>query len=626
MTTNTNEITINNMSVQEPADIDDTQSSVTSADLAGSATTRVQLWVENMCFAISPDRLYQVTKKGEDFIERFVSSLIIVIAEARDNASSSWGKVVCFNDRDGVEKRLYVRNRDICTDGKAIIKALVEEGLQVSTDTRMVDALLHYINLAPPHEEKRAICTDRIGWHGNIYLLPDNSVLGSADRRVVYTGAPIGSHHATKGTLEEWQYQVAVLCKGNSMLTLGLCITFASVLLRRFKIESGGFHLYGESSTGKSTTLYVAASVCGEPEEQIKSWHSTVAGAEARAKQCNDSLMINDELHQTTPKEAGAAAYKLFNGKGKVRSSILCDARPVAEWRLNCLSSGEIAYASFIKDGGTNVRAGQAVRMVDISADMEMGFGVFENIHDSVDSHEFAELLKKRCSNYYGTPIRAFINEVINCSDQLEQAFADVKARFFTDFIPAGSESQVQRVATKFALAAFAGEFATEKGITGWGASDGYDAIGRTFTKWLGSRGTTGQLEAERSLEQVKYFLLRHGMSRFIPASVVPAGGYKQDTPDRTYNNMAGYRITNNDNAYEFIVFPEVYINEMCAGLNPQTVTKAVADRGFIELDPAGKSQVRRRLPGLGQMRVYHFNAKMFDETDEFDSGSIVLN
>jgi uncharacterized protein (DUF927 family) len=578
---------------------------------------RSEIDVEGMTYVARNNRLYIDEVKGDRSVPHLVSSLIVVVAIARDSNSSSWGKVVRFEDMDGNRKELYLSNQDIITNGSAVIKKLTEEGLNVSPRRGMMDALQYYLNYAPPLEAERAICTDRIGWHDNVYLFPDNSVIGSSDTKVVYTGAPIGNHRTVKGTLEGWRENVAALCRGNSLLILAVCVSFASVLLRLLKVESGGYHIFGESSTGKSTALYVAASIHGDPDPQIIPWRATTNGAEGRAKQCNDSLMILDELHQSNPKEAGQAAYMLMNDKGKVRSNVLGDAKPTAAWRLNCLSSGEVSFAAFIQSGGTSARAGQAVRMLDISADMGVGLGSFENIHGAKDSHAFAEHFKVITSEYYGTPIRVFLEKLIGNNEQLYQNVAVIKESFFARFVPEESDGQVKRVATKMAIAALAGEIATAMGITGWRPNEAYVSVGVSFTKWLNSRGTTGQQEAEKAVEQVRDFLLRHGMSRFAPVTE-DSGHFTQEQPDRQCHNMAGFRITKADSAYEFIVFPEPFKNEMCQGLNLHYVIRTLVERGFLMVEPDGKAQVRRRLPGMSQSRVYHIKPTILSDTDEF--------
>jgi uncharacterized protein (DUF927 family) len=76
-----------------------------------------------------------------------------------------------------------------------------------------------------------------------------------------------------KGTLDGWKSEVAAKCAGNSRLLFSLGTAFASPLLPLAQIESGGFHLVGTTSIGKTTALNLAASVAGL--KTIPSWRST---------------------------------------------------------------------------------------------------------------------------------------------------------------------------------------------------------------------------------------------------------------------------------------------------------------------------------------------------------------
>lgn len=57
----------------------------------------------------------------------------------------------------------------------------------------------------------------------------------------------------------------SALCVGNHRLTFVVSVAFAGPMLNMLGHESGGFHLYGDSSGGKTTHLQVAASIYGGP-------------------------------------------------------------------------------------------------------------------------------------------------------------------------------------------------------------------------------------------------------------------------------------------------------------------------------------------------------------------------
>jgi uncharacterized protein (DUF927 family) len=59
---------------------------------------------------------------------------------------------------------------------------------------------------------------------------------------------------------------------GNSRLALGLSLPFAGPALHLLGEESGGFHLVGGSSTGKTTVLFCGASAWGC---RVHSWRAT---------------------------------------------------------------------------------------------------------------------------------------------------------------------------------------------------------------------------------------------------------------------------------------------------------------------------------------------------------------
>lgn len=79
--------------------------------------------------------------------------------------------------------------------------------------------------------------------------------------------------------------------------------------------ESGGFHLYGDSSGGKTTHLQVAASVYGSPR-CVRSWRSTDNALESIAAAHSDGLLVLDEIGMCDPRIIGETVYMLGNGSG----------------------------------------------------------------------------------------------------------------------------------------------------------------------------------------------------------------------------------------------------------------------------------------------------------------------
>lgn len=186
-------------------------------------------------------------------------------------------------------------------------------GLRVATSPRARNLLTQYIQTRQPGEF--ATCTDRIGWHGGVFVLPHETVGDESDRVVFQSESAQENTFRVKGSPQQWRDRVSLSCTGNSRLVFAVAAAFAGPLLKPAGMEGGGFHMRGDGSTGKSTTQVVAASVYGNPERFKQSWKATDNALEGVAAQHNDCLLILDEIGEVDPKVVGECAYMLGNGQ-----------------------------------------------------------------------------------------------------------------------------------------------------------------------------------------------------------------------------------------------------------------------------------------------------------------------
>ena len=171
-------------------------------------------------------------------------------------------------------------------------------------------ARLHqFLSLCRPRGRVR--CVPRIGWHGRRFILPDAVFGFEAGESVILQAERVDNPFKHQGTLGEWQEYVGRFCVGNSRLLLSVATAMAAPLLYLAGAESGGLHLVGGSSLGKTTALVVAGSVCGGGGVRgyILQWRATANGLEGVAAAHCDALLCLDELSQVTPQAAGETAY-----------------------------------------------------------------------------------------------------------------------------------------------------------------------------------------------------------------------------------------------------------------------------------------------------------------------------
>jgi uncharacterized protein (DUF927 family) len=566
-------------------------------------------------------------ESGNDAPALWICSKLEVTAVTRDAKNEAWGRLLEFDDLDGTHHAWAMPMELLKGDGAEYRGVLLSMGLQVSTMTKARNLLTQYIQTAKV--DARARCVERTGWHGGVFVMPDRT-MGEANERILYQSASASPHaFKVRGSLIDWQANVSMPCVGNSRLIFAISSAFAAPLLDITGMESGGFHYRGDSSTGKTTALRVAASVWGGAD-YLQRWRATDNGLEALASQHSDCLLVLDELSQVDPKMAGEVAYMLANGSGKVRAGREGTKRSVASWRLMFLSSGEAGLTEHMSLAGRKPKAGQEVRLLDIAADAGAGLGLFDNLNGVESGAIFSKKLTDAAIKYYGVPALAYIEKlVINLAD-IPGKVKNAQSIFKTKCLPSDAGGQANRAALRFALVGAAGELATLWGVTGWEQGEAIKATEVCFKAWLDQRGGAGNQEAAAMLSQVRMFFEKHGEARFTDwdrsvaednhaARTQERAGYRKytDAKDDQGNTVyTGETYPQGDEKaakdVEYYVLPTAFKEEICKGLDLRAVCRLLEDKGVISKE-GGSFQKSIRLPGGERAKVYRITSKIFD-------------
>ncbi|MBJ6724398.1 DUF927 domain-containing protein [Geomesophilobacter sediminis] len=563
----------------------------------------------------------QASKKGETPDPIWLSSPLEIVAFTRDTAQENWGRLLSFHDPDGHRHQLSIPMAMLSGGGEECLRLLLSGGLTITTNAPHRKLLISYIQEYHPKSRTMARCTDRIGWHqSGTYVLPEQS-FGSSDELIIYQ-SPHGSTHAfeQKGELADWQRTVGGLCIGNSRLAFAVSAAFAGPLLSLIGAESGGFNFCGGSSSGKTTALQVAISICGGPK-YMQRWRGTVNGLEATAALHNDGFLALDELAQVDPRVAGEVVYMIANESGKARATKTCGAKQKATWRLIFLSAGEISLSTHMASAGKESMAGQETRLADVPADAGKGFGIFENLHGIEHPSKFADVLKQGSATHYGTPLVAWLEKLTQISQQAVASNVKAKQKEFLSALAIeGAGGQVYRVAERFAIVAAAGEVATGFGITGWEPGEAFRSATSCFRAWLDGRGGTDQSEYDKMKLRLRHFLEQHGDSRFTTID-----------DDRPVPNRAGFRSRDaKSGLYEYYILTGCWKKDVCAGFDSKAMARYLAECGFLKLSSKGEAYVTKRFPGLPSTKCYHVLPSLFDDSEPAsepsESASIIDN
>ena len=548
----------------------------------------------------------KITKSGDmeptDAI--WICSRLNVEAYTRSTKSDYWGRLLLWQDPDEAEHKWACPAELLEADGAELRRELAHRGLRIAPSRKARELLLAYLKVWPV--KRRARCVEKLGWHGSVYVTARESIGATEVEPVVFqSDSTLPPASACTGSLESWRDSIALWARGNSRVLFSLSSAAAGPLLSLSGGEPGGFHWRGPSSCGKTTLLHAAASFTGPPPNVVRSWRATANGLEGVAALHNDGTLLLDELSQISPDDAAAASYILANGQAKQRASRTGSARRTLTWQVLFLSSGEESLSALMGRLRKRPNPGAEIRMLDVPADAGAGLGVFKELHGFNGGGALSLAFKEAAVLNHGTAGRTWLEWVVKHRALLAEQLPERIRKFSTEHTQKAS-GQVERAARRFALVAAAGELLTACEISGWDEGEAEQAAVSCFQDWLKEFGG-GQRETANVLRQVKLFLEQHGDSRFEPMENID--------DRRAVINRAGFWRSVTEGK-EFLVLPNVFSDEVCAGIDHKYAERVLKDAGWIKTDNKRFNRCVR-LPGIGPTRVYQFCPKVWEDTDD---------
>lgn len=570
---------------------------------------------ENGHFHITEAGLYFVDEdKNGISHKRFISSPVLVTAKTRDDSSNNWGVLLQWKDDNGVKHIQALSMELFQTDGADLRKALAYQGVTIAPDQRARNLFQCY--LMSYQANRYALCVDRVGWHENVFVLPHVQIGQTADNDLIVYQASntLDNRYQSKGTLAQWQSDVAQLVASHSLLVFSLSTAFTGQLLTPLNQQGGGFHIKGGSSKGKSTALNLACSVWGNPENFYRTWRATGNNLEHTAYMHNDGFLVLDEIGEiNNPKELGNIVYMLANGMGKGRMTKQITAKPMHQWKVIFLSSGEKSLKDIMQEQGQKTKLGQEIRLADIDIDQSQ-YGIFDCIDFAEDGAKQSIELAKRLNQSYGVAGIAWLEYITSRKDQMIKQAEQLLDQYREALAAHHAQGHIVRVANYFALVAVAGELASQANITGWQSGTAFNAVQQVFNQWLGSFEQVGDFEDREMLAHVKAFFEANESSRF--ESITP----DPDHAERIYNRVGYWKIENGEKV--FYVLPEQFKKEICKGYDSRKVARALLTHNLLEHD-TGKSVKTVRLPCRNlAVKVYAIRESIFSQEIDIFEGN----
>lgn len=541
----------------------------------------------------------------------FICHSAIILGEARSLNNDNWKRVIQFHDKDNTLHQLLIPYEHFMGEAQEALKIIANHGLMPPRQAYKKNVFINYIQDYPI--EQRFRCVDRAGWHGYCFATPNKTYGNSEDEELLFH-SDNKSPYTVSGTFEEWQ-ELSQLIEPHALAVLAFACAFSGQLVLPLGAESGGFHIYGSSTDGKSTITKAACSVWGNPKHISKSWRTTDNALENEAELRNDSFLNLDELRQAVPKAVSDIVYMLTGGQGKARSTKSGKNRDAKQFSLMYTSTGEVTLEEHLRRGNIELDAGLLLRFAHIPSDAGKGYGVFDCINYGTAPQDIGNRINELASQHYGHAGVKWLEYLTSDKDAVMLKAQELLDSFIEQHTQT-KNGQANRVLRRFALVAVAGELATLAGITSWQQGRAFEAIAQCFNTWISSLGNGENMEETKILEHIKAFFESNGASRFEDLTVIrQADG--EVIRQRIHNRVGYYDPI--DKVY--LVSATMFKKEISIGMNEAGVKKVLIKHGWIKefIEGDKKLYVKKSsntLPDGTRPRMMHFSIEAMQNTD----------
>jgi hypothetical protein len=239
---------------------------------------------------------------------------------------------------DGRAKHAVIMQSEV-HENKSLTKWLADQNLISQIDN--VKLLAAYIKEATYEITKLGRTTtyyDRLGWFGNSFVMAGHKITADAVTPVrVQSSTPIGVLSLAKGgSAQTWGTAVAALADhpASHWHLFTILAGFASPLLKLAGWQSAILSLAGATGTGKSTAMWGALSIYGEPHQMMMTATAT-ANAVGLQMAAHQNLPLGlDEISRWPAWRFCDFGYDSTNGEGKASLTQQRSMRRAPRWSL----------------------------------------------------------------------------------------------------------------------------------------------------------------------------------------------------------------------------------------------------------------------------------------------------
>jgi putative DNA primase/helicase len=517
----------------------------------------------------------------------------------------------------------------ISSDPDILYKALSNAGLNVFT-RKAKNAVLELLQAQQQALSKFKVAT-RLGWNSGAIVRPDE-IVGSPNPRLETDFGDLPpqmlAKYRSKGTLEVWRKKIADLCIGNSRLIFAVSLAFTGPILRFVQgPKGGGFQLWGDKETGKTTATMVAGSVWGCHTDAgnreigfAETWHTTGNKVEITALAHNDCLLILDEIGQDRSRAQIVinVTMALAQLREKERMTNVQSAR---SWRCYFFSTSNFTLDAFADLGNVVLDDAVRSRLTEIPLPVD-GKGIYEQLHGFPSGAELTDALARRCRKYCGVAGREFERRLVEARKKDVKSLRESLAKWRTEYVRALKRQArlehlkpLQRSTGRCATVYAAGQLAITYGLVPWTEKELLDAVLCCQLDGLRYSQTKNE-QADTSVAGLRRKLVRHladnrAQFRNLDKKMPPLGKHN-------FGSRPGYSATFKGKKWFYLTTDQLK-SIIGSGENADQLKAHLVAEGLLGGTSTGKYLVQRRIfseakGNKGHRWVHAFRAKILQD------------
>jgi putative DNA primase/helicase len=517
---------------------------------------------------------------------------------------------------------------------ESLYRALSNAGLNIFT-RKAKNAVLELLQ-AQQHAPSTFKVATRLGWNSGAIVRPDE-IVGSPrpplETEFGNLAPQMLAKYRSRGTLQEWQTNIASICIGNSRLIFAVSLAFTGPILRFVRgPRGGGFQLWGEQETGKTTATMVAGSVwgchTGTGDREIgfaETWHTSANQVEITALAHNDCLLILDETTLAGADDHSRAqvvitvTMTLAQQREKQRMTNVGSAR---SWRCYFFSTSNLTLDALAQRGKVVLDDALRSRLTEIPLPAA-GKGIYEELHGFPSGGELTDGLVGRCRKYYGTAGRAFERRLVEARKKNVtklrkslRGWRNEYARALKAKSRAENLKPLQRSTGRCATVYAAGRLAMTYDLVPWTEKQLLDAVLSCQLDGL-RRAVVDREQADTSVSglrrKLEAYLLSH-RSKFMDLDGgLPRRGWHKS------GSVPGYKATFKGKKWYYLTAGQLK-GIIGGGENARLLMDELAAAGLMDRPSTGRYGVQRRIfsgkGNKGYQRVHAFRAKILQDRD----------